>query len=377
METHKTFQLRGYLTKAGYARLDAILTECAILYNAALQEWRDAYRMAGVSVNVFSQNKEFTAVRAQDALWGGIHTLVGRGVLRRLENARQAFYRRVKAGEKPGFPRFKSRRRWRSIQISGAYRGMVRSNHLQIKGLPRIKFKAKRELPRSENIRSIAIVRRGWRVDLNLTYRIEVEPLPPAGGQTVGIDMGITDRMTLSTGETYNRRAVDREDIAKKQRRLARCKKGSREWRRRLRILANAHSKSRIRNRNECHEITTDIVRRFDTIAVEDLQVKNMTRSARGTVEEPGRNVKAKAGLNREIQSQTWRLIRQQLTYKAEWAGRELVAVHPHYTSQTCSGCGEVDRESRIGKVFRCLACGLEMDADVNAAINIRDSAEH
>lgn len=376
MQTHKTFQLRGYLSKAGYARLDEVLAECAILYNAALQEWRDAYRMAGVSVNVFSQNQEFTAVRAQDAFWGGISTLVGRGVLRRAENARQGFYRRVKNGETPGFPRFKSRRHWRTIQISGAYRGMVQANNLRIKGLPNIKFKAKRELPPSENIRSIAIVRRGRRVDLNLTYRIDVEPLPSAGGQSVGIDMGITDRLALSTGETYDRREVDREDIAKKQRRLAQCKKGSREWYRRLRILANAHSKARLQNRNECHEITTDIVRRFDTVAVEDLQIKNMTRSAKGTLEEPGRNVRAKTGLNREIQSQTWGLVRQQLDYKAEWAGRELVEVPPHYTSLTCSGCGTVDRESRSGKEFHCEVCGLKIDADVNVAINIRDSAK-
>ncbi len=370
--THKTFQLRGYLSKAGYQQLDDILAECAILYNAAIQEWRDAYKSAGVSLNVFHQNKEFTAVRAQDAFWGGISTLVGRGVLRRAENARQAFYRRVKAGEKPGFPRFKSRRRWRTIHLAGAYCGMVKPGYLNIKGMPKIKFKDKGRLPPSEQIRSIAITRRGRRVDINLTYRIGVEPLPSQGGKAVGIDMGVSDRMTLSTGESYERRISNSENIAEKQRRLVRCRKGSREWRRRVRILANAHSKERVRNRNDCHQITTDIVRRFDVIAVEDLQVKNMTRSARGTVEEPGTNVKAKSGLNREIQKQTWGLIRGQLAYKAEWAGRRLVAVAPHHTSQTCSGCGAVDRENRSGKAFRCLACGLELDADVNAAINIR-----
>lgn len=373
MHTHKTFQLRGYLTKAGYTQLDTILAECATLYNAALQEWRDAYRMAGVSVNVFHQNKEFTAVRAQDAFWRGISTLVGRGVLRRLENARQAFYRRVKAGEKPGFPRFKSRHRWRCIQISGAYRGMVKANYLAIKGLPRIKFKAKRPLPPPENLKSISIVRRGRRVDINLTYKVDAEPLPPTG-RAVGIDMGVTDRMALSTGEVYERRVVDREDIAKKQKQLARCQKGSREWRRRVRILANAHSKARVRNRNECHAATTDIIRRFDTIAVEDLQIRNMTGSAKGTAEEPGRNVRAKSGLNREVLAQTWGLVRQQLAYKAEWAGRRYVEVPPHNTSITCSGCGHLDRRNRHGKRFLCLSCGLNLDADLNAAVNVRNA---
>lgn len=369
--THKTFQLRGYLTKAGYSQLDTILAECATLYNAALQEWRDAYRLAGVSVNVFHQNKEFTAVRAQDVFWGGISTLAGRGVLKRAENARQAFYRRVKAGEKPGFPRYKSRRRWRCIQLFGAYSGMVKDGYLSIKGLPRIKFKAKRELPPSEQIKSIAIVRRGRRVDINLTYKVDVDPLPSQGGNAVGIDMGVTDRMTLSTGETYERRVTGLEDIAEKQRRLTRCQKGSREWRKRVRILANAHSKARVRNRNDCHQVTTDIVRRFDTVAVEDLQIKNMTGSAKGTLEEPGRNVKAKSGLNREVLAQTWGLVRQQLAYKAEWAGRRYVEVPPHNTSITCSGCGHLDKRSRTGKVFRCVACGLGLDADLNGAMNV------
>lgn len=148
------------------------------------------------------------------------------GVLRRAENARQAFYRRVKAGEKPGFPRFKSRRRWRTIHLAGAYSGMVKPGYFSIKGMPKIKFKDKGRLPSAEHIRSIAITRRG--------------------------------------------------------RRLAWCRKGSRDWRRRVRILGNAYSKERFRNRNDCHQITTGIVRRIDVIAVEDLQVKNMTRTAGG-----------------------------------------------------------------------------------------------
>ena len=96
-----------------------------------------------------------------------------------------------------------------------------------------------------------------------------------------------------------------------------------------------------------------------------------MTRSAKGTVENPGVNVSAKSGLNREILKQTWGMIRQQLEYKAEWAGRTLVAVDARYTSQTCSECGVIDKGSRSGKSFKCVACGYEADADVNAARNI------
>ena len=126
-----------------------------------------------------------------------------------------------------------------------------------------------------------------------------------------------------------------------------------------------------MRNRNACHEVTSALIRRFETIAIEDLAIGNMTASARGTVETPGRNVAAKSGLNRSILEQTWGMIRQQLTYKAEWAGRELVVVDPRYTSQTCSRCGVIEASSRHGEIYHCAHCGLRMDADHNAAINI------
>ena len=126
-----------------------------------------------------------------------------------------------------------------------------------------------------------------------------------------------------------------------------------------------------MKNRNECHRITTALVGHYGVIAIEDLPISNMTRSARGTVEEPGQNVAAKSGLNRSELEQTWGLIRQQLAYKAERAGRRLVLVDPKYTSQVCSDCGVTDAASRNGKVYQCRHCGMRMDADHNAAKNI------
>ena len=114
--------------------------------------------------------------------------------------------------------------------------------------------------------------------------------------------------------------------MVRAQQRLSRCRKGSRSWRERRAVLSNAQDRERIRNRNECHRITTDLVRRFDLIAVENLQIQNMTASAKGSVEEPGTNVRQKSGLNKSISEQTWGMIRNQLAYKAEWAGRELSA---------------------------------------------------
>ena len=126
-----------------------------------------------------------------------------------------------------------------------------------------------------------------------------------------------------------------------------------------------------MQNRNECHRITTRIVRSHDLIAVEDLRIVHMTRSARGTAEKPGRNVAAKAGLNRSIIEQSWGIIISQLDYKSCWYGREFTRVDPKHTSQTCSGCGVVASKNRQGKIYNCGSCGLRMNADTNAAINI------
>ena len=114
---HKTYQHRAYASRAGYERIAEILRESARLYNAALEEWRWTYR-AGVSVSLYSQYRELTAIRASDEFWGSISIQVGRGVLRRADRARQVFYRRVKSGEKPGYPRFKSSRRWHTIELA-------------------------------------------------------------------------------------------------------------------------------------------------------------------------------------------------------------------------------------------------------------------
>ena len=446
---HTTYQLRGYLPKSGYAQLDDVLRECSVLYNASLQEWRDAYsihvgwkhlidretdkrvrtkddvdwvyipqRSKRIDANpptYYDQLKEFTVVRADDSYWNNLDANIGRGVIQRLERAKNAFFRRVKEGDKPGYPRFKSARRWRTIEMAMVRPGMVKNGKVKIKGLPPIAIPEKRELPPSVDLKSLRITKMGRRVMVSLGYQVEREALP-VNPACVGIDLGVTDRMVLSTGQIMiaggdiptagldpaeipifgqpilrmdsqgvapdvagfpvpshkiKRRRTNRLDITKKQQRLARCQKGSRRRRERAAILANAHSRVKISNRNQCHRITTDIIQRFYHIGIEALQITNMTRSAKGTLEKPGTNVNAKSGLNREILTQTWGIIRQQLAYKAEWAGRRLVEVNPRNTSRTCAVCGVIDGASRDGKAFYCVACGHSDDADHNAAVNI------
>ena len=373
---HRTYQHRAYTSKAGYERIAEVLRESARLYNAALEEWRWAYR-AGVSVSLYSQYRELTAVRAEDEFWGGIAVQVGRGVLRRAERARQTFYRRSKTGEKPGYPRFKSGRRWHTIELSAVAASMVKArgsySAVRIKGLPEIRLRKGLVLPEGTP-KALSLTLRGRRLFVNLTYKSEIAALP-ASDAAVGIDMGVTDRLALSNGETVSRRRKPNKKLVRAQRRMSSCRKGSHRWRNRRAVLANQQHRERVRNRNECHRLTTELVRRFGLIAVEDLQIKNMTASAKGTIEEPGHNVAVKARFNRLILEQTWGLIRRQLTYKAEWAGRELAVVDPGDTSLKCSGCGVVCADHRRRKRYKCAECGMTEDADINAARNILDLA--
>ena len=126
-----------------------------------------------------------------------------------------------------------------------------------------------------------------------------------------------------------------------------------------------------MRRRNATHRITTALVRRFGTISIEKLAVANMTASAKGTIEDPGRNVRQKAGLNRSILRQAWGMFRTQLTYKAGWASRQQLEVNPRHTSQDCSACGTRRLKPDSRERWHCHACGAEHDRDVNAAINI------
>jgi len=198
-------------------------------------------------------------------------------------------------------------------------------------------------------------------------------PVPaPGNGQAVGIDRGVAVSAALSTGELLHcpgLTARERSRLRRLQRRLARAKRGSNRRGRVKHAIARLRARESDRRKDWAEQASTDIVRRFDLIRVEDLQITNMTQSARGTPGDPGRNVRQKAGLNRGILRSGWGLLVRRLEDKAP--GR-VEKIKPHYTSQRCSACGQVDRDSRESQaVFRCTACGFACHADVNAAKNI------
>ena len=379
-QRYLTYQYKAHIKRGNYSRLDEALLHCATLYNAALEERTQAYRMQRKAVTLYDQTRQLKLIRQDMPEWRAYHYKLGAGVLVRVDRAMNAFFKRVGRGEKPGYPRYRSKHRYQTLEVSEVTTGMLKRSqdgrraYVKIKGLPTLTLRTKRPLPEGKP-KTLMISRRATGYVVSMAFAVECPALPESNAQ-VGIDMGVNERMTLSTGETLERRVQDRRRERRLRRRVSRARKGSASRRRKVRSLSRETYRNTIRNRNACHRASTGLVRRFGRIAVEDLQVRNMTRSAAGTVEEPGKNVAQKTGLNRSISEQTWGIIHHQLAYKAEYAGRELVKVNPAYTSRTCSGCGVIRTEELATyRLFVCQACGLVMDRDVNAARNIEARA--
>jgi putative transposase len=199
------------------------------------------------------------------------------------------------------------------------------------------------------------------------------DPVPaPRTGEVVGIDRGVAVSAALSTGEMLHAPGLttrEKARLLRLKRKLARARRGSNRRARVRLAIARLRARETDRRRDWAEKTSTGIARRFDVIRVEDLQIRHMTRSAKGTAENPGLNVRAKAGLNRQILRSGWGLLVRRLHDKAP--GR-VEKITPAFTSQRCSACGHVDRKSRESQAgFRCTACGYACHADVNAARNI------
>ena len=204
-------------------------------------------------------------------------------------------------------------------------------------------------------------------------------PIPaPGNGQAVGVDRGVTVSAALSTGELLRAPSLtgrEAERLRRLQRKFARAKRGSNRRARLRALIARLRAREADRRRDWVEKTTTRLAAGFDLIAVEDLDVRAMTRSAKGTIDAPGTGVRAKTGLNRAILAAGWGRLVQRLEHKAP--GR-LIKVDPRHTSQTCHACGHRAPENRESQaVFRCVACGHRANADINAARNIQDNIYH
>jgi transposase len=233
-----------------------------------------------------------------------------------------------------------------------------------------VRFRWSRAVPDGVKSYRVTLDRAGrWHV----AFARVPEPVPaPGSGQVVGVDRGVKVTAALSTGEMLTVPGLsgrERRRLVKLERKLARAERGSNRRGKVRKAIARLKVRETDRRKDWVEKTSTDLARRFDVIRVEDLKIGSMTRSAKGTREQPGRNVAAKTGLNRAIRRSGWGMLVERLEHKAP--GR-VQKVPPAYTSQRCSACGHVDGDSRKSQaLFLCTACGHTANADVNAALNI------
>ena len=346
------------------------------LYNAALHERIDCYRKTGRSITKVDQFKSLTTVRRDHPEYRAVSVELMRSVLSRVDEGFAHFFRRCgSGGGKPGFPRFKSKHRGLRSLSTSAFSARRSGNRfaIHIKGLGR--FLVKR-MPARDTIRLVRIVRTALRAVVQFCCRETVD-VAPSESEPVGIDVGVEKQAVLSTGEVLPRRTPDNRRRKRLQRGLSKARRGSHA--RAKKRLAYAKECERVAEREKqyIHRVASALVKRYPNLVVERLNIANLVRSARGTKEEPGRHVKQKSGLNRSILEQRWGYFVQLLRYKAARAGGSVERVRPHNTSKTCSGCGwkhpDLSLETRV---FDCEQCGLSLDRDHNAAINIRNRSK-
>ena len=348
----RTYKCRAKLSTAAHERLTEVFAMSAELYNAGLESRIDCYKKTGEGRSLYDQYHELAEVRAELPEFASISSVAMRGVLSRLDKAYKRFFKHG------GFPRFKSSRRWRTIEINDRAWSMLKREGdktvLKIKGLPRIVVNSSRELPPNNLLKAIRITRKPLRTEVALSYELPTPEIKPVSNP-VGIDMGISKRLTLSTGETVEKRKIDRKKLIRLQRSVSRKVKGSNNRRKAVRLLAKEWQRVSDKERNYLHRLTAELVKMYDFIAVEKLKTKNMLSNKH---------------LAKSISEQTWGRTITLLNEKAESAGVGMVEVDPEGTSQECSACGATVKKDLSVRVHRC-DCGYVADRDVNAAINI------
>jgi putative transposase len=376
----RAYKLRAYPTRPREGRAVRLLADHCDLYNAALAERREAWRMGKVSVRYGDQSAQLKEIRADDPDGQGRHSFTAQQqTLRRLSAAFAAYFRRVRATKgnerRVGYPRFKPYQRFDQVLFvagDGARwepAGDGRWAHASFQAVGRVKVSQHR--PVLGRVKTLQLKREGRRWYVVVVAETEPVPLPPTG-RSVGVDVGVARFLTTSDGEMVaNPRLLDaaQKRIADLQRRMQRTRPGSGNRRRLRRALAKEWRSLRNRRRDFHHKTTRRLVDSCDALGLEDLRVATMTASAAGTVEEPGCNVAAKAGLNRSILDAGWTQFTSILAAKAASAGRRVIRVSPAYSSIDCHTCGARCTRPRQGTVV-CPVHG-HLDADLNGARNI------
>ena len=268
------------------------------------------------------------------------------------------------------FPRFKKKGCGDSFRYPQGFK--LEGNRVYLPKIGWVRYYKSREITGTP--KNLTVSEQGGHWFISIQCEVHLDPPVHESTSWVGIDMGVRRFATLSDGsflEPLNSfRKLERK-LAKAQRKLSRKVKFSSNWKKQKRKIARIHTRIAHARRDYLHKSSTMISKNHAVIVLENLQVSNMSASATGTLEEPGKNVRAKSGLNKSILDQGWYEFRRQITYKQDWCGGRTILINPRNTSRKCPGCGHVAADNRKGESFRCLACGYAQHADLVGAINI------
>lgn len=353
-----SYRYRLYPSKAQDVALGEMLADFCELYNCALEHRISAY-VKGTSIRRYDQSACLPQIRRELPHQGRWSATAQQKVLHRLDKAYAAFFVRVKRGGAAGFPRFRARARYHAADFQvGDGMTLRKSGNIGFVGVPgQVKVKWHRALP---SLPKSAVLSRNagkWFI----IFHVDVQPIERIGPDSVGIDMGLTSLVALSTGETVARQNITKRNAARlrrTQRALARCKRGSKGRQECKAVVAKLQAHIGNARRDSLHKLSASIVARFGRIAIEDLNIKGL---AAGMLAKP-------------VNDAAWSMLTNMLTYKAANAGCELVKVDPRGTSQTCPECGTIAKKTLAERMHRC-PCGCVLNRDVAAAIVVHDRA--
>jgi len=352
----KTYKYRLFVTKRQTTIINQTLEECRWLYNHFLEQRKNSWEQEKKSINYHTQAVSIVKLKQDRQSLSDIHSQVLQNVAVRVDLAFKAFFRRVKAGEKAGYPRFKGQGRYDSITYPQT--GFeITPQGLKLSKIGTIKIKLHRQ---PEGTIKTCTIRKSatgkWYVSFSCIT--ETQPLPKSD-KAIGIDVGLTTFATFSDGsKVENPRFFRKEEkaLAKAQRKLSKQEKGTSERKKARKVVSRIHERITNKRSDFAHQEARKIINQYGTICIEDLSINQMVHNR---------------CLSKSIHDAAWNMFAQYLFYKAESADRVLVRVNPAYTSQTCSKCGHREVKKLSDRVHDCSCCGFVCDRDHNASLNI------
>jgi putative transposase len=361
---YKTFQYRLYPNKAQEKNLRLILDVARSFYNMCVSERKLAWELEQQTITQKSQLQQVKHYKHTFPQASQVHSHVLQEVVTDVDEAYQAFFRRVKAGQKPGYPRFKSWKRFRSFGFKEYANGFkIDGKRLRVFGAGRIPVRWHR--PYEGVVKTCRLICKAGRWYVSFTCELSDEKPLPKTGKGIGLDMGVSALLTTSDGDKVDNPQWYRSaqtDLRRKQRRFARAQKGSNNRKKRLLELQHQHEQVVNQRYDFINKLVFNLVQNYDLIAIEDLTINNMVRNHH---------------LSKSILDAAWGYFKERLHDKAVEAGRVVVEVNPAYTSKTCSNCGAIFEGLTLADRWVKCQCGLSLDRDHNAAINILKRAGH